>query len=71
MRLLTAIKYMTTIVSEFGKYRYNHIPMGMYVSGHTFQAKIDQLLVDIKGIKTYIDDILVLIKYRFSNHIEN
>ena len=71
MRLSTAIQYMTTIVTEFGKYRYNHIPMGMYVSGHTLQAKIDQLLVDIKGIKTYIDDILVSIKYRFYKHIQN
>ena len=34
--------------------------MGMCASGGIFQAKVDELLGDIKGVKTYIDDILVL-----------
>ena len=35
------------------------------------QAKVDELLSYIKGVKTYIDDILVLSKDRFENQIEN
>ena len=53
---------MTTIVTEFGKLRYNFLPMGMCTLGDIFQAKVDKLLGDIEGVKTYIDDILVLIK---------
>ena len=44
--------------------------MGMWASGDILQAKIDELLGDIEGIKTYIDDILVLRKGCFTNHIE-
>ena len=61
---------MMTIVTEFGKFRYNRLPMGTCALGDIFQAKVDDLLSDIKGVKTYIDDILVLRKDIFENHIE-
>ena len=61
---------MTTIVTEFGKLRYNFLPMGICASGDIFQAKVDKLLVDIEGVKMYIDDILILRKDIFENHIE-
>ena len=61
---------MTTIVTGFGKFRYNRPPMGMRTSWGIFQAKVDELLGDIEGGKTYIYDILVLGKDRFENHIE-
>ena len=44
--------------------------MGMCSSGDIFQAKVDYLLGDIEGIKTYINYILVLRKESFSKHIE-
>ena len=44
--------------------------MGMCPSGDIFQAKVDKLLGDIQGVKTYIDDILVLSKDSFENHIK-
>ena len=37
----------TTIVTEFGKFIYNRLPMGMCASGDIFQAKVDELLSDI------------------------
>ena len=58
------------IVTGFGKFRYNLLPMGICASGGIFQAKSDELLGDIEGFKTYINDILVLSKYRFENHID-
>ena len=61
---------MTTIVTEFGKFGYNCFPMGMCASGDIFQAKVDGLIHYIKGIKTYIDDILILSKDCFRNHVE-
>ena len=56
---------MTMIVTEFGKFRYNCLPMGMCASGDIFQAKVVKLLGDIKVIKKYINDIIVLSKDSF------
>ena len=44
--------------------------MGICTSGDIFQDKVNELLVDIEGVKTYINDILVLSKGCFVNHIE-
>ena len=57
---------MMVIVNRLGKFRYNCIPMGMCASGDIFQEKVDK----IESVKTYIDDILVLIKESFSKNIE-
>ena len=61
---------MATIVAEFGKFGYNRLPIGMCDSGDIFQAKVDKLLGYIEGVKTYIDDIIVLRYYIFENHID-
>ena len=61
---------MIKIVTEFGKFKYNRLPMGMCASGDIFQSKVDELLSDIKGAKTYIYDIIVLGKDSFENHID-
>jgi hypothetical protein len=70
IQLSPGTKDMTTIVTEFGKFRYNVLPMGMCVSGDIFQAKVNELLGDIEGVKAYIDDILVLNKGTFKDHVE-
>ena len=70
IRLSPASQDMTTIVTEFGEFRYNLLPMGMCASGDIFLAKVDELLDDIESVKTYIDDILVLGKDSFENHIK-
>ena len=44
--------------------------MGMCDSGDIFRAKEDDMLSDIKGIKRYTDDILILSKGSFSKKIE-
>ena len=62
IRLFPASQYMTTIVTEFGKFRYNFLPMGMFTLGDIFQAKREYLMGDSKGFKTYTDYILVLNK---------
>ena len=43
--------------------------MGMCASRDIFQAKEDKLIGDIMGVKTYINDILVLNEDSFENHI--
>ena len=65
IKCFPASQYMTMIVTKFGKFRYNCLPMGMCASGDIFQAKVDDLFGDIEVVKTYIDYILVLSKYCF------
>ena len=43
----------------------------MCASGDIFQDKVDKILGEIEGVKTYIDDIFVLRKYLFGNNIQN
>ena len=61
---------MTTIVTEFGQFRYNCLHMGMCTSGDILYAKVYKMLSDIEGTKTCIDDILASIKDRLSKKIE-
>ena len=64
-------KDITTIVTEFGKFRYTCLPMGMVISGDVFQAKVYDLIGDIEGVRTtYIDDILCIGKGTFAKHLE-
>ena len=62
IRLSPACQYMTMIVTEFGPFRYNCLPIGRCALGDIFQAKVDNLHGYIEGVKMYIDDILVLSK---------
>ena len=70
IRLYPDIQDITTIVTEFGKFRYNRLPMCMCAKGDILLVNVDQPLGDIEGVKIYIDDILALRKYCFRNHIE-
>ena len=61
---------MCTIITEFGKYRYKRLPMGVSCSPDIFQAKIYELLGDIEGTKAYMDDILVIKRGTFEEHLQ-
>ena len=63
IHILPYIQYTTAIVTEFRKFRYNNPPMIMCALGDISQAKVDELLGDIKGVNMYIDDTLVFIKH--------
>ena len=60
IRLSLASKDTTAIVTKFRRFRYNRLPMGMCAPGDIFQARVEELLGDIKGIKAYINYIPVL-----------
>ena len=70
IRLYPDTQYMTMIITEFGKFRYNRLPMGMCALGGIFQGILDKLLSDIEDVKTYINDIIVFSKDCFENYIE-
>ena len=65
LRLSSASKDMKIIVTEFGKFRYNHLPMGMCASGDILKATVVYLHGDIEGVKMYINDIIVVSKDSF------
>ena len=43
--------------------------MGMIISGDVFQSKVYDLIGDINGVRTYIDDILCIGKGTFEENI--
>ena len=65
VRISPASQDITTIVTEFGKLRYNRLHMEMCALVDIFQSKVDELLTYLKGFKTYIGDIIVLSKDLF------
>jgi len=69
VRLSPEASDMCTIVTEFGKFRYPRLPMGVSCSPDIFQSKIDELLGDLDYIKAYLDDVLVLSKGTFTEHL--
>ena len=63
MELLPASDYLTTIVTELRKFRYNRVPMGLCAYSDIFQARVNNILSDIKGLNTYTNNIIVLGKW--------
>ncbi len=50
-------KYLTTIVTLFGKYPYNVLPMGLKCSPDFAQETMGNIFRDVEDAKVYIDDI--------------
>jgi hypothetical protein len=62
---------LTTIVTEFGKFRYKRLPMGLSCAPDVFQSKINELLGDLDSVRAYIDDVLILTKdASFEKHLD-
>jgi len=70
LKLTPGARDMTTIVTEFGKYRYKRLPMGVSCAPDIFQSKINELLGDINGVNAYLDDVLILSKGTFDKHLQ-
>ena len=64
-------KKLCTIVLPWGKYEYNKLPMGLNNSPDIFQEKMNELFIDLEYVRTYIDDLLVITKGSFENHLKD
>ena len=60
-----------TIIFPWGKYSYLHLPMGISGSPDIFQGKMSQLMMVLEYVTAYLDDLLVLSKSTFLDHLEN
>ena len=50
---------LTTFNSPFGRYCFKRMPFGIKSAQEVFQKRMSQLLGDLQGVETDIDDILV------------
>ena len=61
---------MTTFMLPWGLYKYKRLPMGLNISPDIFQEKVSKLLAGSKGVKVYMDDILIFSNGTYENHLE-
>ena len=63
-------KELCTIILPFGKFEYQRIPMGLCNSPDIFQEKMNELFQGLDYVRAYIDDLLVLSKGTFQDHLQ-
>ncbi len=59
MELSPSSKRLCTILMPFGKYEYQHLPMGLCNSPYILQEHMYEIFSDLEYIHVYIDDLLV------------
>ena len=64
-------KELCTMVLPWGKYEYQRLPMGLYNSPDIFQEKMSNLMYDLEYVRTYIDDLLVIINGDWTDHLNS
>ena len=65
-----ASKNLCGIITPFGNYRYNRLPMGVKQSPDIAQAAIQQLLSDFEECDVYIDDVGIF-SNDWNSHLES
>ena len=58
-----------TIILPWGKIAYKRLPMEKAGSPDIFQEKMSNLMFDLEFVQTYLDDILVISKDTFKDHL--
>ena len=58
IKLSAKSKELCTIVTQWGKYEYQRLPMGLCNSPDIFQEKMSELFVGLDTVRVYIDKLL-------------
>mgnify|MGYP002063961838 CR=1 FL=1 len=61
---------LCTIVMPWGKYEYVRLPMGVCNSPDIFQEHMSDLMAGLEFVRVYIDDLLVITKSDFKDHLQ-
>ena len=70
IELMPFSKRLCTIVTPWGKYKYQHLPMGLCNSPDIFQECMFELFLDLEFVQAYINDLLVTSCSTFEEHLE-
>ena len=70
IRLDAESKKLCTLIFPWGKYEMQCLPMGLCNSPDIFQEKMSTLMEELNFVRTYIDDLLVITKSDFNDHLE-
>ena len=62
-------KELCKIFTQWGKYEYQRIPMGLCNSPDIFQEKMSELFVGLDTVRVYIDDLLHVTKVSWTEHL--
>ena len=62
-------KRSESIVTQWGKYEYQRLPMGLCNSPDIFQEKMSELLIGLDTVRVYIDDLLHVTKVSWTEHL--
>jgi hypothetical protein len=70
IRLTPQAQKLCTIVFPWEKYSYLRLPVGVANSPDIFQSKIFQLMVGFDFVRAYLDDVLVVTKGSYQEHLK-
>jgi Reverse transcriptase (RNA-dependent DNA polymerase) len=69
VRLDAASKKLCTLVFLWGKFEMQCLPMGLSNSPDIFQEKMSELMYGLENVRANIDDLLVISKGTFTEHL--
>ena len=70
IKLTPTAQELCTIITPWGKYSYQRLPMGVMVSSDIFQMKMMQLMQGLEDfVRCYLDDLLLINKSSFEDHL--
>src|SRR5687768_3719585 len=61
---------LCTVVLPWSKYEYLSLPMGLCNSPDIFQEKMSELMVGLELARAYLDDLLLITKRNFDEHLD-
>ena len=70
IELMPFSKRLSIIVMPWGKYKYQHLPMGLCNSPDIFQKQMFELFSEWEYVWAYIDDLLVMSCSTFEEHLK-